>query len=55
LYSFYLNSKDIKESKKDFFLKEDGTMKIFGRVLFQDKELFKRIKKVFSHFKLNEK
>lgn len=55
MYSFYLNSKELKEDKKDFFLKEDGTMIILGRVLFQDKGLLERIKSAFDFFKSTKK
>lgn len=55
MYSFYLNSKDLPDGKKDFFLKQDGTMIILGRVLFQDKGLFERIKAAFDFFKITNK
>lgn len=51
MYSFYLNSKELSVDKKAFFLKPDGTMTILGRVLFQDKELFERLKATFDFFK----
>lgn len=50
MYSFYLNSKNLSEEKKTFFLRQDGTMKILGRVLFQDKGLFERLKKAYDYF-----
>lgn len=51
MYSFYLNSKELKKDKKSFFLKRDGTMTIIGRILFQDKELFEKIQKAFQYLK----
>lgn len=55
MYSFYLNSKQLPSDKKDFFLKKDGTMIIFGRVLFTDTGLFERIKAAFDFFKTTKK
>ena len=55
MYSFYLNAKELKEDKKEFFLKEDGKMVILGRVIFQDKGLLERIKSAFDFFKSTKK
>jgi len=55
MYSFYLNSKELPDDKKDFFLKQDGTMVIIGRVLFADRGLFERIKAAFDFFKTTKK
>lgn len=55
MYSFYLNSKELTDSEKEFFLRQDGTMVILGRVLFQDKGLFERIKTAFDFFKTTNK
>jgi hypothetical protein len=55
MYSFYLNAKELKEDKKEFFLKEDGKMVILGRVLFQDKGLLERVKSAFDFFKSTKK
>ena len=51
MYSFYLNSKDLPDDKKEFFIRKDGTMVILGRVIFQDKGLFERIKAAYDFFK----
>lgn len=50
MYSFYLNSKQIRNETKDFFLRKDGTMTILGRVIFTDKSLLERIKSAFDFF-----
>lgn len=55
MYSFYINSKELPKSKKEFFLKQDGTMVILGRVLFLDKGLFERIKAALDFFKTTNK
>lgn len=55
MYSFYLNSKNLAEEKKEFFLRQNGTMKILGRVLFQDKGLFERIKQAYDFFRTIKK
>ena len=55
MYSFYLNSKNLAEEKKEFFLRQNGTMKILGCVLFQDKGLFERIKQAFDFFRTIKK
>lgn len=50
MYSFYLTSKEINQVQKDFFLKPDGTMKIVGRLIFNDKSLWNRIKMAYKFF-----
>lgn len=55
MYSFYFNSKDVSEDIKKNFLKKDGTMNIVGRIIFQDKGLFERIKKAYDFFKFSKK
>lgn len=50
MYSFYLNSKELSDEKKGCFLKQDGSMIIIGRILFQDKKLFERVKAAFDFF-----
>ena len=55
MYSFYLNSKNISGDIKKNFLKKDGTMNIVGRVIFQDKGLFERVKKACDFFKFSKK
>jgi len=48
IFSFYLENDDsIEES---FFLKEDGTMVVFGRVIFEDKQLFEKLNTAFDYF-----
>lgn len=49
MFSFFLNNQTEKD--KTFFLKEDGTMIVFGRVIFEDENLFKRLKTAFDFFK----
>ena len=51
MYSFYLNSKEMTDKKKKVFLKQDGTMVMMGRIIFQDKGLLERIKRTFAFFK----
>lgn len=51
MYSFYLNKIQI-EKERNFFLKEDGTMTILGRILFEDKTLFEKLKSAFEIFKI---
>lgn len=51
MYSIYLKSKDLPDNKKEFFIGKDGTIVIFGRVKFQDKALFERIKAAYDFFK----
>lgn len=55
MYSFYFNSKELSPEKKEFFIKQDGTMIILGRILFTDNELFERIKTAFDFFKSTTK
>lgn len=55
MYSFYLNSKDLADDKKEFFIRKDGTMVILGRIIFQDKGLLERIKAAFDFFKISNK
>jgi len=43
MFSFYLNSKIINAEQKDVFVKPDGTMKIIGRVIFNDHGLMKQV------------
>ena len=50
MYSFHLNKIQI-EKEKVFFLKKDGTMTILGRVIFEDKNLIKKIESAFEIFK----
>jgi len=50
IFSFFFESEGLPE--EEFFLKEDGTMTIFGRVLFEDKELFQKLTTVFEYFSL---
>ena len=48
IFSFYLENDDsIEES---FFLKEDGKMVVFGRVIFEDKQLFEKLNTAFDYF-----
>jgi hypothetical protein len=49
VFSFYLNQSDV--SDESFLLKEDGTMIVFGRVIFQDIDLVNRLKAAFDTFK----
>lgn len=49
MFSFFLNN--TTEKDKTFFLKENGTMVVFGRVIFEDENLFKRLKTAFDFFK----
>ncbi len=55
LYSFYLNSGEIEEDEKAFFLKENGTMKILEYPLLRDKELFNRVNSIFDLYKTKKK
>jgi hypothetical protein len=49
IFSFYMENQSVKE--ESFFLQTDGTMKIFGRILFEDKQLFEKLNTAFEHFK----
>jgi hypothetical protein len=51
MYSFYLNSEDIPQGIKNNFLQTNGEMNVIGRILFNDKGLFERIKKVYDSLK----
>jgi len=55
MYSYYLDSKNVSDKIKESFLKPDGTMKVIGRVLFQDIGLFNRIKAAFDYFRDSKK
>jgi len=48
IYSFYLEKDNPKE--ESFFLQEDGKIKIFGRILFEDKQLFEKLSTAFDFF-----
>jgi len=48
IYSFYLQKDNTKE--ESFFLQENGRMKIFGRILFDDKQLFEKLSTAFDFF-----
>lgn len=50
MYSFYFNSKDLTAAKKEFFLKEDGTMKIVGRIIFNDPYLLESVVKAYQYY-----
>jgi hypothetical protein len=50
MYSFYFNSKDLTITKKDVFLKEDGTMKIIGRIIFNDPQLLESVMKAYQYY-----
>ncbi len=50
MYSFYFNSKQLPIGKKDFFLKEDGTMKIVGRIIFNDPFLLESVMKTYQYY-----
>lgn len=55
MFSFYFNSKNLDEQKKDFFLKENGKMKIIGRIIFDDSYLLESVKKAYEYYdKLNK-
>lgn len=51
MYSFYLNSDGMNEDRKAFFLKQDGTMTILGRVVFTDPSLVTKLKQMFKFLK----
>lgn len=48
IFSFYLENENKQD--EEFFLKKDGTMMIFGRVIFEDKQLFEKLSKAFEYF-----
>jgi len=50
MYSFYFNSKNLPTTKKDFFLKNDGTMKILGRIIFNDPFLLESVTKAYQYY-----
>ncbi len=50
IYSFYFNSKDLSTGKKEFFLKEDGTMKIVERIIFNDPHLLESVIKAYKFY-----
>jgi hypothetical protein len=50
MYSFYFNSENINPAKKDFFLKEDGTLKILGRIIYDDPILWEKVNKSYKFY-----
>lgn len=50
MYSFYFNSKNLPSTKKDYFLKEDGKMKIVGRIIFNDPYLLESVMKAYEYY-----
>lgn len=50
MFSFRFESKNILEEKKTFFLKPDGSLKMLGRILFDDKVLFETVRKSYDYF-----
>lgn len=49
MYSFYLANNDTQKGKS-YFLKKDGTMIIIGKIVFEDKQLFEKLKTAFDFF-----
>lgn len=50
MYSFYFNSKSCPTNLKDFFLNEDGTMKIVGRMIYDDEYLLESLIKARQYY-----
>lgn len=50
MYSFYFNSENINPAKKYFFLKEDGTLKILGRIIYDDPILWEKVNKSYKFY-----
>ena len=51
LYSFAVSDENkLPYDIKDFFLKENGKMKIMGRIIFDDKILLEKVKTGYDYF-----